>query len=62
MTPALLDKFKSSIDKFLMEFKDYDLNDVDDNLIQEALSAHHLTVDDIKKDYLIGVVKESNSK
>lgn len=62
MTPVLLDKFKANLDKFLMEFKDYALKDVDGNLIQEALATHHLTVDDIKKDYLVGVVKEGSSK
>lgn len=62
MTPELLDKFKCHLDKFLMEFKDYALMDIDGNLIQEALETHHLTVDDIKKDYVVGVVKENSSR
>ena len=58
MTPQLLDKFKASIDKFLMEFKDYALNDIDGLLIQKALETHNLTIDSIKKDYVVKVVKE----
>lgn len=58
MTPKLLDKFKNCIDKFLMEFKDYDLNDIDRNLIQEALETHNLTIECIKKDYVVEVIKE----
>ena len=58
MTPLMLDKFKSSIDKFLMEFKDYVLKDVDGNLIQEALETHRLTIDCITKDYVVDVEKE----
>ena len=58
MTPKLLDNFKDSLDKFLMEFKDYSLSDIDKELIQEALETHNLTIDCIKKDYLVNVVKE----
>ena len=58
MNPKLLDKFKSSLDKFLMEFKDYALSDIDKNFIQEALVTHHLTIDCIKKDYVEKIVKE----
>lgn len=58
MTPKLLDKFKNNLDKFLMEFKDYILTDIDKNLIQEALVTHHLTVDNIKSEYVEEIVKE----
>ena len=58
MNPKLLNKFKSSLDKFLMEFKDYALSDIDKNFIQEALVTHHLTIDCIKKDYVEKIVKE----
>ena len=58
MTPKLLDDFKDSLDKFMMEFKDYSLSDIDKELIQEALETHHLTIDSIKKDYLVNVAKE----
>lgn len=58
MTPLMLDKFKNSIDKFLMEFKDYVLKDIDGDLIQEALETHRLTIDSITKDYVLDIEKE----
>ena len=58
MTPKLLGEFKAHIDKYLMEFKDYSMSDIDKELIQEALETHFLTIDNIKKDYVMKVVKE----
>ena len=58
MTPNLLDKFKYNLDSFLMEFKNYTLSDVDKDLIQEALVTHHLTVDEIKREYIEKIVHE----
>lgn len=58
MTPNLLDKFKYNLDSFLMEFKNYTLSDVDKDLIQEALVTHHLTVDEIKREYVEKIVHE----
>ena len=58
ITPKLLDKFKNNLDKFLMEFKDYTLTDVDNDLVQKALVTHHLTVDYIKSEYVEKIVKE----
>lgn len=58
MTPDLLSKFKNNLNEFLMEFKDYSLSDIDKDLIQEALGTHCLTIDNIKKDYVMKVVRE----
>ena len=58
ITPKLLDKFKNNLDKFLMDFKDYTLTDVDNDLVQKALVTHHLTVDYIKSEYVEKIVKE----
>lgn len=58
MTPELLNNFKNNLNKFLMEFKDYSMSDIDKELIQEALETHFLTIDNIKKDYVMKVVKE----
>lgn len=58
ITPKLLDKFKNNLDKLLMEFKDYTLTDVDNDLVQKALVTHHLTVDYIKSEYVEKIVKE----
>lgn len=56
--PPLLNKFKDSIDKFLREFYSYDLHDLTNDLIQNALMAHKLLLDDIKNSYTVSPIKE----
>lgn len=58
ISPTLLNKFKDSIDKFLKEFYNYDLHDVTNNVIQNALKVHKLLLEDIKKNYTTSIKKE----
>ena len=58
MSPTLLNKFKDSIDKVLKEFYNYDLHDVTNNVIQNALKVHKLLLEDIRKNYTTSIKKE----
>jgi len=53
MTPKLLNIFKEHINNFLLEFKNYDLADIDNDLIQKALETHKLLISNIKSCYTI---------
>lgn len=47
MREGNLNRFTSNINKFFMEFKNLDLKDIPEKKVQEYLTLHHLTVDDI---------------
>ena len=53
MTPQLLNKFKEHINNFLLEFKNYDLADINNDLIQKALETHKLLISNFKSCYTI---------
>lgn len=46
-----LKKLAHNVDKFFLEFRQYDLSSVSDGKVNELLKLHHLTIDEILADY-----------